>query len=245
MENEYLEAEPQDAQPSPEASPEPSPLRLFGLWLRETSVVLVLALALSVLLRTFIFQAFYVPSVSMMDTLNVNDRIVASKLSYRFGEVHRGDIIVFHDPSDWLSELPVQEGWQGKLSSFFTWIGVLPSNSGDDLVKRVIGLPGDHVKCCSPDGQIIVNGKALDEQAYAVGSSTDVTFDIVVPAGRVFVMGDNREHSADSRYHLDDHFGTVPMGNIVGQVVALVWPIERFDLPGNPMESLGIPAPGQ
>lgn len=233
-----LDETPDAATDSDEREP-----NLFFAWLRETGVVLVLALGLSVLLRTFIFQAFYVPSPSMMNTLLRDDRIIASKLSYRFGEINRGDIIVFRDPNLWLGT-PIQpEGWRGKLSEVLTWIGVLPANSGEDLVKRVIGLPGDHVKCCSPDEKILVNGYALEESAYAIGSSSGVKFDIVVPEGRLFVMGDNREESADSRYHLDEFNGTVPIDNVVGQVSLLIWPLDRFNFPDNPLAEQPIPSP--
>lgn len=238
--DETVEALAEEMREEAEGKREPN---LFFAWLRETGLVLVLALGLSVLLRTFIFQAFYVPSVSMMDTLLRDDRIIASKLSYRFGDIQRGDIIVFRDPNQWLGMPIEQEGWRGRLTDALTWIGLLPANSGEDLVKRVIGLPGDSVKCCTPDEKILVNGYALDESEYAVGSSSGVKFDIVVPEGRIFVMGDNREESADSRYHLDEFNGTVPIDNVVGQVSVLLWPLERFDIPGNPLAGQPIPSP--
>lgn len=217
-------------------------LRGFGHWLRETTFILAFALILSVLLRTLVFQAFYVPSGSMMNTLLQNDRIIASKLALRFGELHRGDVVVFGDPGNWLPEPEVESGWRGSLKQALTWIGVLPANSGKDLVKRVIGLPGDHVKCCDVSGHIVVNGYPLNESDYVVGNSTSVQFDIVVPNGRVFVMGDNREFSGDSRFHLDDHSGAVPISNIVGQVDLLMWPINRFKTLANPLADQPIPA---
>jgi signal peptidase I len=197
-------------------------------WFRETSFIIVMALFLSVLLRTFVFQAFFVPSESMEDTLLKDDRIIASKLSYRFGDIHRGDVIVFHDPSDWLYNESTPAGLGKTINDALTWIGILPSNSGDDLVKRVIGTPGDNVKCCSPDGQIIINGVPINESSYIKGNTNQVKFDIVVPAGRVFVMGDHRGASSDSRFHLDQFHGTVPIEKIVGQVTFRVWPLNRF-----------------
>lgn len=233
-----------DLQDSEEQAEEgPRGAKAFWAWLRETGLVLVLAIALSVLLRTFIFQAFYVPSPSMMNTLLRDDRIIASKLSYQFGDINRGDIVVFRDPGDWLGQPLEQKGWRGQLVGVLTWIGVLPANSGDDLVKRVIGLPGDRVVCCSVDGKIRVNGYAIDESQYMVGSTEGVKFDIVVPDGRIFVMGDNREESADSRYHLDQFNGTVPIDNVVGQVTVLIWPLDRFNLPDNPLIDQPIPTP--
>lgn len=218
-------------------------LRAVFNWVRETTFILVFALVLSVLLRTFVFQAFYVPSGSMMDTLLINDRIIASKLALRFGQLHRGDIIVFSDPGDWLPEPETEDGFAGKVKQALTWVGVLPANSGKDLVKRVIGLPGDRVKCCDAGGNIVVNGYSLQESAYVLGKSTSVQFDIVVPAGRIFVMGDNREFSGDSRFHLEDHFGTVPLENVVGQVDLQIWPLSRFKTLANPLAEQPIPNP--
>lgn len=213
-------------------------------WFRETSFIIVMALFLSVLLRTFIFQAFFVPSESMENTLLKDDRIIASKLSYRFSDINRGDVIVFHDPSDWLYEPQPREGLDKKINDVLTWIGILPSNSGDDLVKRVIGLPGDKVKCCTRDGQIIINGTPINEKAYVKGPTNQVKFDIVVPKDRVFVMGDHRGASSDSRFHLDEFSGTVPMDKIVGQVTFRVWPLNRFVVMSSHSEVFSkVPAP--
>lgn len=197
-------------------------------WLRETMFVVVLAIALSVILRTFFFQAFYVPSESMMQTLQLNDRILVSKLSYTFGDIHRGDVIVFTDPGGWLDKPTRQHGIRGKITEIFTFIGLLPANSGSDLVKRVIALPGDRVQCCSDNGRISVNGIELNEKEYVNGDTNQVVFDITVPAGRLFVMGDNRGSSSDSRFHLTENSGTIPIENVVGQVVMRVWPLDRF-----------------
>lgn len=203
-------------------------LSRFAHWTRETTFVIVMALALSVLLRTFVFQAFYVPSSSMEQTLLINDRIIASKLSYKFGDIHRGDVIVFQDPGGWLPEPLPETGFRAKLNAVLKFVGVLPQNSGKDLVKRVIGVPGDHIKCCSAMGQLIINDVPVNETAYAQPGTDSIPFELTVPAGRVFVMGDNRDHSSDSRSHMDVQKGTVPIANIVGQVVALIWPVDRF-----------------
>lgn len=200
----------------------------FAHWTRETTFVIVMALALSVLLRTFVFQAFYVPSSSMEETLLINDRIIASKLSYRFGEIHRGDVIVFQDPGGWLPEPLPETGMRARVNQVLKFIGVLPQNSGKDLVKRVIGVEGDHIKCCTVQGQLEINGVAVNENAYAQSGTDSLAFELTVPPGRVFVMGDNRGHSSDSRSHMDVAHGTVPVTNIVGQVVSLIWPFDRF-----------------
>lgn len=231
-----------DSSPEEVSNEQQSAAGGFWLWVRETSVILVFALGLSVLLRTFVFQAFYVPSGSMMDTLLVNDRIIASKLSLRFGSLERGDVIVFQDPGGWLPPVEQQPGAATTLNRVLTWIGVLPSNSGSDLVKRVIGLPGDHVKCCDVGGHILVNGKPLDESSYVKGATNTIEFDVTVPSGRYFVMGDNRENSGDSRLHLSEQFGSIPYDHIVGQVDLLIWPFNRFKTLANPLTAQAIPA---
>ena len=194
---------------------------------KEVVIILVVALGLSFLVRTFIVQAFYVPSQSMENTLMPNDRILASKLSSRFGGVDRGQIVVFRDPGDWLDAS--QKASPGGVAGVLEWVGLLPSNTGDDLVKRVIAVGGDHVRCCSTDGRIVLNGVPLTEPYVKPGgTSDDVRFDVMVPQGSLFVMGDNRNASADSRYHLNDNQGTVPLDNVVGRVVLTVWPFSAF-----------------
>ncbi|MEY3407777.1 MAG: signal peptidase [Actinomycetota bacterium] len=212
-------------------------------WFRETTFVIVMALGLSILLRTFIFQAFYVPSESMVSTFLRDDRIIASKLSYRFGEINRGDVVVFRDPGGWLSGPVEMQGIAGQINKVLTWVGVLPTNSGEDLVKRVIGLPGDRVACCAKGEGITVNGVAIDESEYVEGDTRTIKFDVIVPAGHIFVMGDNREYSADSRVHLNQNNGAVPIDNVVGQVVALVWPFDRFTQMSGNDPFLKVPEP--
>ena len=142
--------------------------------------------------------------------------------------VNRGDVIVFHDPGDWLYAPVQQTGWRGTVTKVLTEVGFLPSNSGEDLVKRVVAVAGDEVKCCSPDGRIMVNGKALDESAYTIAPTNQVEFDITVPKDHVFVMGDNRPNSRDSRFHLETASGTVPLSEVRGVVVLKLWPLAHF-----------------
>lgn len=220
---------------SPEAAQEfdwkgASKRALFGggRAVREVGIVLGTALVLSILLRTFVFQLFYVPSESMLDTLKVGDKIVASKITMNLEGVHRGDVVVFHDPGGWLFAPVAETGWRAKVTNLLTDIGFLPSNSGSDLVKRVVAVAGDEVRCCSPSGQLIVNGHALNETAYTIAPTNQVSFDIVVPKDRVFVMGDNRPNSRDSRFHLDVAHGTVPLSEIRGVVVLKLWPWSSF-----------------
>jgi signal peptidase I len=196
--------------------------------LREGVIVLVLALALSAFVRAVLVQAFYVPSASMEETLLPSDRILASKLNTRLGGVNRGEVVVFKDPGDWLPEpLPLPEGVRGALQQAMIFIGLLPSDSGKDLVKRVIGIAGDRIACCNADGQIVLNAVGLKED-YIIGPTDQVRFDVVVPPDSFFVMGDNRGDSRDSRYYLDEANGSVPVDNVVGRTILILWPFDRL-----------------
>jgi signal peptidase I len=196
--------------------------------LREVAIVLVLALALSAFVRAVLVQAFYVPSASMEETLLPSDRILASKINTRLGGVNRGEVVVFKDPGDWLPEPPPPpEGFRGNVQQALIFIGLLPSDSGKDLVKRVIGIGGDRVACCDADGQIVLNAVGLAED-YIVGPTDQVRFDVVVPPDSIFVMGDNRGDSRDSRYYLDEANGSVPIANVVGRTILILWPFDRL-----------------
>lgn len=209
---------------------------------REVAIVVVVALALSAFVRTYVIQAFYVPSSSMEQTLLIDDRIIVSKLSSRWGGVERGDIIVFRDPGGWLAPPIEPTGRQAALRTFLVWVGLLPASTGTDLVKRVIAVGGDRVSCCSDDGRIRVNGVPLTEPYLAADEVTDqVDFDVRVPEGHVFVMGDNRSNSEDSRYHLDSNLGAVPVDNVVGRVVVRVWPLDRVGLIARPDNFTDVP----
>ena len=203
---------------------------------REILIIVGSALVLSILVRTFLIQAFYVPSESMEDTLQISDRIIASKITTKISGINRGDVVVFRDPGGWLPDLPADSGVGGLIRGGLTFVGLLPSNSGQDLVKRVIGVAGDRVQCCDAKGRIVLNGVPLNETSYIKpGDTTDqVNFDVTVPAGSVFVMGDNRSNSRDSRYHLEDNSGGVPVGNVVGKVVVIVWPLSQVTTIGTP-----------
>ena len=213
---------------------------------RELILIVGIALVLSVLVRTFVAQAFYVPSESMQNTLQVQDRILVSKLSTEFGGVQRGEVVVFTDPGNWLPTPEQPTGVSGAIRNALMWVGLLPSDTGEDLVKRVIGVGGDHIVCCNAKGQIVLNDVPLVEPYVKPGSTTDqVRFDVTVPANRVFVMGDNRGDSSDSRFHLDVNQGTVPDGNVVGRVVAVIWPASRWSgepIPAVPFENPALNA---
>jgi signal peptidase I len=199
----------------------PGKRRRMPVW-QESILLVGLALILALIMKTFFVQAFYIPSGSMRDTLNVNDRILVEKWSYWFGDVKRGDIVVFDDPAHWLIE---EAG--STPSNLFTKalgkIGLYPT--GGHLVKRVIGVGGDHVTC--RQGVLRVNGQPLHEKSYVTLAprSCDTAFDVVVPPGRLWVMGDNRENSADSRAHQGDPGGGfIPVHDVVGKVFVVVWP---------------------
>lgn len=199
-----------------------------GRWFGETAIIIVSALVLSALVRAFLVQAFFVPSASMEDTLAISDRIVATKITTTMSGTSRGEVVVFKDPGDWLPEPPPPPGGvRGALRTGLTFIGLLPSDTGQDLVKRVIGVEGDRIACCNADGRIVLNGVPLVED-YIKGPTNQVQFDVVVPDDTVFVMGDNRGDSRDSRYHLEADNGAVPEADVVGRVALVIWPISNF-----------------
>jgi signal peptidase I len=192
----------------------------------EAVVLLVLALLLALGIKTFLVQMFFVPSESMEPLFVKNDRIMVEKWSYWRSPVHRGDVVVFEDPGGWLGPPPPLNPVQKGLST----IGLYPT--GGHLVKRVIGVGGDRVACCDPDGRLTVNGVPLVEDSYVKKGSkpSDRDFSVTVPKGRLWVMGDNRSNSEDSRYHRQlPGGGTVPESAVVGKVWAIVWPISRWD----------------
>lgn len=221
-----------------------------GAALREFVVVVAMALALSFVVKTWFVQAFYIPSGSMEDTLILNDRVVVNKLVPGVVDVERGDVIVFQDPGDWLSSVPeVSHGpLRDGVERVLSFVGLLPDTSDDHLIKRVIGLPGDRIVCCDAQGRLTVNGVPLDEPYIKPGDvPSSITFDITVPDGKVWVMGDHRSDSEDSRFH--DPAGTgaegsVPIEDITGRAVAKVWPLERAGWLSRPRATFArVPAP--
>ena len=209
------------------AAAEPRKRRSVPVW-AETILLLVLALAVSAVVKTFFVQMFFVPSGSMRPLLQEDDRILVEKASYWGGSpVERGDVVVFADPDGkWLGPLVEQPT---RVQKVLGGLGLYPT--GGHLVKRVIGVGGDHVVCCDSKGRIRVNDVPLDEKDFiAEGAApSDRKFDVDVPEGRLWVMGDNRGDSEDSRFHQDlPGGGTVPESLVVGKVWAVVWPFDRF-----------------
>ncbi len=198
---------------------------------REAVIVVVAALVLSLLVKTFLVQAFYIPSESMEDTLVEGDRVLVSQLTPGPFDLQRGDVVVFSDPDSWLP--PVAEVDRGPVGDAvvgaLTFVGVLPQNSGQHLIKRVIGLPGDRV-VCDVGGRTTINGVPVDETYLKPGSvPSEIAFDVTVPPGSIWVEGDNRQQSGDSRYHpASPGGGAVPVDDVVGRAVVTVWPLDRL-----------------
>jgi signal peptidase I len=198
---------------------------------RELPILIAIALVLAVVIKTFFIQAFYIPSGSMENTLEINDRVLVNKVIYHLRGIHRGDIVVFNGDGSWdPGSVPTSgnifEQFGDGFASMFGF-----GHPGDILIKRVIGLPGDHVACCDAEGRVTVNGVPLNEQSYLYPGSapSEIRFNIVVPAGRLWVMGDNRFSSDDSRYHQDDPGdGTVPESAVIGRAFVIIWPVSRW-----------------
>ncbi|WP_202538922.1 MULTISPECIES: signal peptidase I [unclassified Streptomyces] len=196
---------------------------------KELPLLIGIALVLALLIKTFLVQAFSIPSASMENTLKIGDRVLVDKLTPWFGsKPERGEVIVFHDPAEWLAGEPTAE--PNAVQQVLSWVGLMPSADEKDLIKRVIGVGGDTVECKST-GPLMVNGKALNEPYVYPGNTpcsadnAGGTFKVKVPEGKVWVMGDHRQDSMDSRYHQNDkNNGFVPVDNVVGRAIVVAWP---------------------
>ena len=210
------------------------PAKKSSFW-RELPFLVLIALVLALLIKTFLVQAFYIPSASMENTLQGGppdkhyDRVLVNKLVYRLRDVHRGEIIVFKGPKSWQDQPEfVSNPPSNPVARFFHDIGSaigVAAPSSKDFIKRVIGVGGDHVVCCDSTGHITVNGVPLTEKyLYPGARPSDTPFDVTVPKGRLWVMGDNRAGSADSRAHMQDNNGTIPQSDVIGRAFVVVWP---------------------
>jgi signal peptidase I len=204
--------------------------RKRSFW-REFPVLVVIALLLAVVIKTYAIQAFFIPSGSMENTLEINDRVLVNKLVYDVRGIHRGDIVVFNGDGSWDPGTPPRNtNFLVKFGQgFASMFGF--GHPGDILIKRVIGLPGDKVACCDAQGRVTVNGVPLNEQSYLYpgDSPSEIRFNIVVPAGRLWVMGDHRLISDDSRNHLGEPGGgTVPENAVIGRAFVIIWPLSRW-----------------
>jgi signal peptidase I len=197
---------------------------------RELPILLGVAVLVAILVRTFVLQTFFIPSPSMEHTLNVDDRVLVFKLVYDFRSPERGEIVVFRAPTKWSG-----------------------NPKGEDFIKRVIGVSGDRVQCCDAQGRIMVNGKSLDEP-YIFSENgrrdpaADENFNVVVPAGRIWVMGDHRSESGDSLEHWertnDINQATVPENSVVGRAFTIFWPLDRAGWLSVPKTFETVPGPG-
>ncbi|MFJ1868455.1 signal peptidase I [Streptomyces sp. NPDC088097] len=210
---------------------------------KELPLLIGIALLLALLIKTFLVQAFSIPSDSMQNTLQRGDRVLVDKLTPWFGsEPDRGEVVVFHDPANWLAGEPTPD--PNFAQQILSKIGLMPSADEKDLIKRTIAIGGDTVEC-KKGGPVVVNGKALDEPYIFPGNTPcdDAPFGpITVPKGKIWVMGDHRQNSQDSRYHMQDSTqGFVPVKDVVGRAFVVAWPVTRwstlpipetFDQPG-------------
>jgi signal peptidase I len=200
-----------------------------GSVLREFPILVIVALAVSLVIKSFLVQFFYIPSGSMENTLQINDRVAVNKIPFISKSIDRGDVVVFRDPSNWLPE-PYADNQNkviAKIKEGLVLVGVLPNPAKQYLVKRVIGIAGDNV--VGKDGIVTINGKETDEPYIFAGNKpSELDFNVTVPKGKIWVMGDHRGASADSRYHQDDvNNGFVPESKVTGRVVGIIWPIKN------------------
>lgn len=211
--------------------------RGFLIFLRDVLVIILIAAVVSFLVKSFVVRSFYIPSGSMERTLLINDRILVDELTPRWTDYERGDVVVFKDPGGWLPPQPQKPAGPPLVEAVdwvLTVVGISTSDTEDHLVKRVIGLPGDHVVCCNALGQITINGSPVDELSYLnlpegdTAASND-PFDVTVPEDSLWLLGDNRDSSQDARAHQDlPGGGFVPLDNVVGKAFLTTWPLNRI-----------------
>lgn len=207
-------------------------MRNKGSLLKELPVLIVVALIVSLLIKSFLVQFFYIPSGSMENTLQIKDRVAVNRVPFISKNISRGDIVVFRDPNNWLPEIIDTETnrYISAIKSGLVAVGVLPNPAKQYLVKRVIGIEGDRVICCTKNEKLSVNGVEITEPyIYGGNKPSEMKFDVTVPKGKVWVMGDHRGASADSRYHQEDiNNGFVPLSRVTGRVVAVIWPFNHI-----------------
>lgn len=202
---------------------------------KEIPLLVGVAVLIALVLKTFLVQAFVIPSGSMENTIQIGDRVLVDKFTPWFGsKPQRGDVVVFQDPGGWLTAEETKKADDPivvkQVKQGLTFIGLLPSDNEKDLIKRVVGVGGDTVKCCDAQGRVTVNGTPLSEPYILAGDKpSDFAFEVKVPEGRLWVMGDHRSNSADSRYHRTDQYGgTVSEDSVVGRAMIIAWPIGNW-----------------
>ena len=204
-----------------------------GSFLRELPITIVSALIVSIVVKTFLLHFFYIPSGSMENTLQVGDRIAVNKFGALFSDIKRGEVVVFADPDNWLGSASEDsnKGISGQVKNVLITLGVVPDPAKQFLIKRVIGVGGDTVICCDATGKLQVNGTSINEPyVYENNTPSDSKFNVTVPKGYIWVMGDHRAANADSRFHTDDiNKGMVPLTKVVGRATFIVWPVKNWD----------------
>lgn len=207
-------------------------MRNRGSLLKELPILVVVALVVSLCIKTFFVQFFYIPSGSMENTLQIKDRVAVNKIPFISNTINRGDIVVFRDPNNWLPEIIdySTNKYVAKAKSALVAVGVLPNPTKQYLVKRVVGVGGDRVVCCNKAGNLTINGvEVIEPYIFAGNKPSEMSFDVTVPKGKLWVMGDHRGASADSRYHQEDiNKGFVPESKVSGRVVGIIWPFKNF-----------------
>jgi signal peptidase I len=207
-------------------------MRNKGSLLKELPVLIVVALVVSLFIKSFLVQFFFIPSGSMENTLQIKDRVAVNKVPFISKNIERGDVVVFRDPNNWLPEPYENETnkYVAKAKSALVTVGVLPNPAKQYLVKRVIGVGGDRVVCCTKDGNLTINGvEVIEPYIFAGNKPSEMNFDVTVPKGKLWVMGDHRGASADSRYHQEDiNKGFVPVSKVSGRVVGVIWPFKNI-----------------
>jgi len=209
-------------------------MRFFrkGSLLREIPIIVVSALIVSIVIKTFFLHFFFIPSGSMENTLQVGDRIAVNKLANFVSDIRRGEVVVFRDPAKWLGD-PAPSTASAPVHAIQTGleaVGILPDPAKQYLIKRVVGVGGDTIICCDKSGHLTVNGIAVTEPYIFAGNApSDSKFNVTVPKDFIWVMGDHRGASADSRFHTEDiHKGMVPLKSVVGRAVFVVWPFNHI-----------------
>jgi len=205
-----------------------------GSVLRELPILVIVALAVSLVIKTFFVQFFYIPSGSMENTLQIQDRVAVNKIPFISKKISRGDVVVFRDPDNWLPEpfTADENKVVTKIKEGLVIVGVLPNPAKQFLVKRVIGVAGDTIVCCTKDGSIKINNELVDEPYIFKGNKpSEMKFNVTVPKGKIWVMGDHRSASADSRYHQEDvNNGFVPVSKVTGRAYAIIWPLKNIGI---------------
>jgi signal peptidase I len=230
-----------------------SPWRTVALFTRDVFVIFAIAIVVSFVVKTFLVRSFFIPSASMEQTLVIDDRVIVNQLVPAMMPIDRGDVVVFRDPGGWLPATvplpvsPVVAATEWTLSLF----GLASPDSNDHLIKRVIGLPGDVIACCDADGKMTINGVAIDEPYILLSNgetkASGIDFSVTVPEGSLWVMGDNRYNSKDSRYNTNQPGGGfVPISDVVGRAFVISWPIDRWTWLSNYPDTFeGVATSGQ